>query len=614
MSSERTPLLSNQHANAQAGPSHAPSKASVQIALNTQANQLISHLKSPSAIAYTPLNTEGDLAVHLYALHLLDPKRYKTHASIRARIADSELGRKLREEIDDRIEDLLDRHCNIIENEDENENENDDDGDIQVVFWKRWKVKDESHQWINAIDLLLPPFTTHPSPFLSHPLVRHILDLAWTKVIVHLDGQGHTRPSRVVKKVVAIVTPSRLHFLHLASFLVLYGLTLSIALSPGNRISPYEQSSPSPSLSGKEVWWALWTASDLVHSFQYRTSLLRRILLLPLHLSLIFALFPSYPQISYTLLLLSIPTTTFSLIFPIKPSLPLLFPSLLPLSILLKRIIYRSFKTAGLLMPLVLGLFVIFSWSMNGDIFRGFYQAVQSSIYIIETIAKPIPIEARASIAEPVESGISPFSARLTIFVTLSLLFICSLLLTASRAIMVPKERWDGEDERRWRGAIKEGDDWEKEYGVQVAREARECFCEGVNGYTWEGSTLHGVRVGYGTADGAEEDGAAIESGRTIKRSSFRFQDLSPRAMSPVLPPPLNLITSSPLDILSLIPLGELSVKVDQARHIIRLVVAGLFCLSLYLCSSVLGRTYLSDVRLDELGSGFRSICQLDQI
>ncbi|WWC98602.1 hypothetical protein V866_005495 [Kwoniella sp. B9012] len=592
MSSERTPLLPSHHANAQAGPSHPPLplKARTHVTLECQANQLISHLKSPSAIVYTPLNTEVDLAVHLYALHLLDPKRYKNHASIRARIADSELGRKLREEISDRLEDLLDRHCNKTENEDENANAQDADEDLQVVFWKRWKVKDDSHQWYDAIDLLLPPFSTHPSPFLSHPLVRHILDSAWTKGIVQLDGQGHTRPSRTVKKVGEVVTPSRLHFLHLASFLVLYGLTLSIALSPGNRISPYESSSPNPSLSGKEVCWALWAASDLIHSFQYGTSLLRRILLLPLHLSLIFALFPSYSQVPYTLLLLSIPTTTFSLVFPIKPSLPLLIPGLLPLSILLKRIIYRSFKTAGLLMPLVLGLFVIFSWSMNGDIFRGFYQAVQSSIYTIETIINPIPIEARASIPEPVEDGISPFSARLTIFVTLSLLFICSLLLNASRAIMVPKERWDGEDKRRWQGAVKEGDDWEKEYRVQVAREARECFCEGVKGYMWEGSTLHEVRVGHGPADGAEEDGAAIESGRTIERSSSRFQDLSPGAISPALPPPLNLITL-PLDILSLIPLGELSVKVDQARYIIRLVIASLICLPLYLCSSVLGLT-----------------------
>ncbi|WVQ63272.1 uncharacterized protein L199_001423 [Kwoniella botswanensis] len=588
MSSERTSLLPSQHANAEAGPSHPPLplKARTHVTLECQANQLISHLKSPSAIVYTPLNTEVDLAVHLYALHLLDPKRYKNHASIRARIADSELGRKLREEISDRVEDLLDRHCGG----DEHETEHSEDEDLQAVFWKRWKVRNDSHQWINAIDLLLPPFTTHPSPFLSYPLVRHILELAWTKGIVHLDGQGHTRPSRVLKKVGEVVTPSRLHFLHLASFLILYGLTLSIALSPGNRISPYESSSPNPSLSGKEVWWVLWTASDLAHSFQYRTSLLRRILLLPLHLSLIFALFPSYSQISYTLLLLSIPTTTFSLVFPIRPSLPLLIPSLLPLSILLKRIIYRSFKTAGLLMPLVLGLFVIFSWSMNGDIFRGFYQAVQSSIYTIETIINPIPIEARASIPEPVEDGISPFSARLTIFVTLSLLFICSLLLTASRAIMVPRERWDGKDKRRWQGAVKEGDDWEKEYRVQVAREARECFCDGVKGYIWEGNTLHEVRVEYGTADGAEEDGTAIESGRTIKRSSSRFQDPSPGAISPVLPPPLNLITL-PLDILSLIPLGGLSVKVDQARYIIHLVVAGLFCLPLYLCSSVLSRT-----------------------
>nr|XP_019051129.1 hypothetical protein I302_01578 [Kwoniella bestiolae CBS 10118]OCF30059.1 hypothetical protein I302_01578 [Kwoniella bestiolae CBS 10118] len=558
--SERTPLLPT-HTNAEAGPSRPVPQAT----LNTEANILISHLKSPSTVSYAPLNLQIDLAVHLYALHLLDPKRYKSHVSIRARISDSELGRKLREAINDRIEDLLDGHCNLAESVDEDE---DGDGEMQGIFWRRWRVNEDNDRAVNVIDLLLPPFapSSHPSPFQSHPLVRHILELTWNRGVYIQDVHPQTRLSRLQRRIAEIATPS---------------------------ISPYDPSSENPRWSRREVWWVLWAGSDLIHSIQYPIPTIRRVLLLPLHLSFLLSLFPSYGQLSYTLLLLSIPTMTFSLVLPNTPSIPILLPSLLPLSILLKRILVRSVRSAGLLMPLVLGLFVLFSWSMNGDIFRGFYQTLSSrTITVLYTTANTkIYTPLQTQVAEPIEEGISPFAARLTIFITLSLLLVFSMLLTASRAIMTPRERWDREDERRWKGAVKEGDNWEKEFGVRVAGEAREGFCEGVKRYTWgcvcemDEEEAGRAQVGYESITGGTIDGvSATEGGPRNKHDQVGYHGSSSKPISPVLPPPLNLITL-PLDILSMMPLGHLSDTVDKARYSIRLVIAALVCLPFYLVS-----------------------------
>lgn len=191
-------------------------------------------------------------------------------------------------------------------------------------------------------------------------------------------------------------------------------------------------------------------------TFQRKTPLIRFTVLVPTYLTLL--LIPVNGQSAYSLITISIPTLTILLILPIAPSLPLLFHSILPLSTLLLNMLHRSIRSAGLLMPLVIGLFILFAWSMNGDIFRG--------VFRFSNVLLPTPTE----------PGIAPFEARLWIFITVILLLIFSIALTISRAIMPIREGWDDDGTRRWKGANKEGDEWEKEYGVTVARLARRRF------------------------------------------------------------------------------------------------------------------------------------------
>ena len=106
-------------------------------------------------------------------------------------------------------------------------------------------------------------------------------------------------------------------------------------------------------------------------------------------------------------------------------------------------------------MPLSLVLFIIFAWAMNGDVFRDFF--------LVPVLTFP----------PPVEKGVAPFEARLWIFISLILLLFLSITLSLARAFTPPKEGWDDETSRRWRGAVKDGDDWEREYGVTVGRLAR---------------------------------------------------------------------------------------------------------------------------------------------
>ncbi|WRT70650.1 uncharacterized protein IL334_007648 [Kwoniella shivajii] len=585
MSTERTPLI----VSGGVGPSNVryiPS--STHFTLNDQASHLISDLKSSSAPNdYSSPNTRAELAVYLYALHLLDPKRYGTRVSVRARIAESEVGRKLRDILSDKIEDMLDNGCGIEDAGEES------DVELQDIFLDRWSIKDGG-KCVNALDLMLPPYTakSRPSPFLSHPTVRHIIDLTWSNgILPKRDGKAQRRLS---DRVGSIATPSRLHLLHLTSFCVLYGLTLHIALVPGERISPYDHdvSSGRNGLSSREVLWMILTGSHLYQAIQCPSEPIRFFMDLPLYLSLIFSLFPSFTQTAYNLILVSIPASTFLLILPYPPSIPILIQGVLPLSVLLRRILVRSVKTAGLVMPLVLGLFAIFSWSMNGDIFRGFITVSQSFPLSIPPPSMTEWTDSTFSISqlgEPIENGIAPFEARLSLFITLSLLFIFSLLLTAARAVLIPREKWDGNEERRWKGAIKEGDNWERGYGSVVGRESRQAWSEAVRWYVWE-PTLHvtgntedveSSRRNYGASDipGPERD-------EEIQPNDIKNDRWKRKLLPPKLPPPLNVITL-PLDLLRLLPLKRLNDQLDEAIYTISVGTAGVVCLPFHVFSII---------------------------
>jgi hypothetical protein len=158
-------------------------------------------------------------------------------------------------------------------------------------------------------------------------------------------------------------------------------------------------------------------------------------------------------------LTVSIPFLTVLLILPHAPSLPYLNLSLLPLSRLLVTTLVRSLRGITILMPLVLVLFAVFAWSMNGDIFR--------------------LLQDTSTIVLPTETEIAPFEARVWLIITITLLLFFALTLAASRS------RHVGVDDRpRWQGGVEEEDDWERDFGVLIGRMARRDFAEAVRLYS----------------------------------------------------------------------------------------------------------------------------------
>ncbi|WWD20694.1 hypothetical protein CI109_105170 [Kwoniella shandongensis] len=554
--SERTPLLSSSRPS----PSYTPTQTTRSpFTLVSQSNLLLNQYRSslppgssspsPRQETYDSPVREANLAIHLYALYLLnsDSRGNGPSPSIRSLLAHAANAGQVRAALCDAIEEMLDSGLGTHE-----EHEADGEEELSEILWTRWAVDDTDtgSKYASAMDLMLPPFvpSSTTSPFLSHPVIRHVLDTTWKSGIRsarHHDPSHISFVLRLRNAIPRVATPSRLHLAHMVSFLVLVGLTLGIAISPtGGLLTPYDyDDGRRRNISAVEIVWMICAGSSLLHTLQYDTTPLRCVLLFPTHLTFLVALFPSIHERSHTLLTLSIPTLTFLLVLPGPPSLPTFFKPLLPLSILLRRILYRSIRTAGLLMPLVVVLFGIFSWSMNGDIFRGFF--VFSSVQQDYTAYGRSSLNVRQndiidSLADPIEVGVAPFQTRLMLFFTLTLLFTFSIILTAARAISNPRERWDSNDEKRWRGAVKESDEWEREYGLVVGREARRAWATSVRNYVW--ASVSKAREG----NGAEEDGSRGEAAVNGVVDVDSHQ--TTRSYELLLPPPLNLI-SLPYDI-----------------------------------------------------------------
>ena len=104
------------------------------------------------------------------------------------------------------------------------------------------------------------------------------------------------------------------------------------------------------------------------------------------------------------------------------------------------------------------------------------------------------------------------------------------------------REGWDGDDQKRWKGALKEGDLWEREYGVTVGRLARMRFAVAVNASLRPASSsFEKPRLEYGRPHEVEERSQVGDLGRTVSRARSR----RPRASAVV---PLNTLVL-PLDI-----------------------------------------------------------------
>jgi len=159
-----------------------------------------------------------------------------------------------------------------------------------------------------------------------------------------------------------------------------------------------------------DIIWMIITSAAVIQVFQH-PRLGKDVFLLPSALSLI----TCWTTYGFTFLTLSISSLTISLIRPEPPSIPFLFPSLLPHSIRLWDIIVAGFTGWALLWPVIIVLCVMFSISLNGDIFRGFL------VLTTKTNSDP-----------PVEEGVAPYGTRLAIFGTILILVCLAICLSIS--------------------------------------------------------------------------------------------------------------------------------------------------------------------------------------
>jgi hypothetical protein len=219
-----------------------------------------------------------------------------------------------------------------------------------------------------------------------------------------LQGTSHPTPLK------GHLTTRRAHISHFVSCLLLWDLTIISAMRPNiwaTRTSPGINTH-----SPLEIMWMIVTSAAIIQVFQHphHNRVGKHILLLPSAL----ALTTCWTTYGFTFLTLSIPFLTISLVRPEPPSIPFLFPSLLPHSIRLWDIIIAGYTGGALLWPVIITLCVLFSISLNGDIFRGFFVIPMST-------SDP-----------PVEEGVAPYGTRLAIFGTILILAYLAIFLSIS--------------------------------------------------------------------------------------------------------------------------------------------------------------------------------------
>jgi hypothetical protein len=256
--------------------------------------------------------------------------------------------------------------------------------------------------------------------YLSHPVIVHFVQHLYRHgpSLIHRESKGilNTLESAITPRydpptpLKGYLTIRRAHILHFVSYLALWAPTIISAMRPNTwatRTSPRINTH-----SPLEIIWMIITSAAIIQVFQHphHNRIGKHILLLPSALALI----TCWTTYSFTFLTLSIPFLTISLIRPGPPSIPFLFPSLLPHSIRLWDIIIAGFTGWALLWPVIIILCVLFSISLNGDIFRGFFVIPMST---------PDP---------PVEEGIAPYGTRLAIFGTILILAYLGICLSIS--------------------------------------------------------------------------------------------------------------------------------------------------------------------------------------
>ena len=329
-----------------------------------------------------------------------------------------------------------------------------------------------------------------------------------------------------------------------------------------------------PRISGVEIAWIIMSSSELLsvrlladlqlsadpQLLQPGGTAMRHLFHLPTYGALLCS--PFTPDVSYTMLTWSIIPLTSLLILPYAPSLVFIAPgsASLPLSAMLVQLLQRGSTAGGLLLPLVLITFGVFAWAMNGDIFRAFFE--EPTIGVVPALVNPT--------SEPIEVGVAPFEARLSLFVTFTLLLLLAVVLTIARAIQ-PPIHLDAQT-MRWRSGTQPGDKWELEYGIEIARSARERLAIALRGYRIvdRSTTSPNILLQHPTTNGE------LENGHTDTRSQWKPRD-SLRVMVP-----LNVVVL-PLDlareISNLLPRTQpVAARMDDLRGGIANLMVGTLC------------------------------------
>lgn len=169
----------------------------------------------------------------------------------------------------------------------------------------------------------------------------------------------------------------------------------------------------------------------------------------------------------------------------------------------------RGLQATILIAPLALVIFGLFSWALNGDVFRGFFV-----INLITPVARKLG-----------EDSVAPFEARAVLAFTLIALLTLLLALVFARMV-VPVHGTNYQD------------DWASSFGPATACAARQALLRAISdsgiGLTARNAGTHQVEaspsrvVGYGTIS------------NTAASSERPFQRVE--TPPPVLVPPFNVL------------------------------------------------------------------------
>ncbi|GMK54603.1 hypothetical protein CspeluHIS016_0111890 [Cutaneotrichosporon spelunceum] len=405
------------------------------------------------------LDITHELGSTLYALHIVE-RHDRARGSARAAAFRASESVRTRAALRDHALACLDAALEYVTAPgDEMKDEDDDD----VLLISRPLPVNERYTTIAA---LLSHHTT-PGAVIAHPLIRAALPRAWSR-----SRRSKRAPIRNVRALLDhAITPARAHLFELVSHLVFIALTLVTALIPDVDVGGDTSEST-------RIVWIVWSWAFLMHIIvdainrrRGPSSTTHLILMLPACLSgvLMPGVLKKTTGLATFLRCLSIPCSALAIVLPSAPALPFLLPSrLLPLSIMLAGVLARGAKAASLLVPLAGGLWALYAYALNGNVWRARPNAIEMASAASEAV-KGFRRDVSAQGGGPVEVGVAPFETRVALLITLVLVIFLSGTLSILRALAPSNELHDGT--------------WEAEYGASIGHSSRRALAAAVARY-----------------------------------------------------------------------------------------------------------------------------------